>query len=80
MYAWGFSSRTRVVINTVYQFVGPDLSIEIFFEKEGQQNMGTLIFKQGIERPLHTRIGVEQNFMQSPSAFLLFFGDKKNSF
>ena len=33
MYPWGLCSRTRVVSNTVYQFVGSKLRVEIFFKK-----------------------------------------------
>ena len=33
MYSCGKSSRTSVVSNTVYQFVGSSIGVEIFFKK-----------------------------------------------
>ena len=55
-----------MVIDTifVYHFVDPDLRLEIFFEKEGQQKMGGVDFE------------IEENCIQSLSTNLLLFGDK----
>ena len=51
--------------------------LRYYLTKMGQQKKETLIFKKRIETPLYTCIGVAENFMQSLSAFLLFFDDKK---
>ena len=64
-------------INTMFvcHFADPDLGFEIFFKRYGAAEKGrlALILKYGIEAPLHTCIGVEENFMQSLSAFSFFF-------
>ena len=46
----------------VYNFVDPDLTIEIFFVKVGAADKCVLIFKEGIERPLHTCTSGVRNF------------------
>ena len=42
MYSCGKSSRTRVVNNTVYQFVGSNIGVEIFFKKREHKKKGAL--------------------------------------
>ena len=62
----------------VYHFVYPDLGFEIFFQKEEATEKGRFDF--GKKRLRHLRnliLCFEELFMQSLSAFLLFFSDKK---
>ena len=66
-------------LHYVYHFVDPDLGVEMFCEKEGATDKVVMILKWGGGlRHLYTLVlGVEENFIQSQPAFLLFFGDKK---
>ena len=77
-------SRTRVVINSmfIYHFIDPDLRVETIFEKdESTENGGVDCEIALVHKYLHTRVlKVEENLMQSLSALLLVFGDKKIGF
>ena len=57
-------------------FVDPDLRVKIFFEKERAAENRSVYFEIGDIEP-QPRLKVEENVMQSLSAFLLLFGDKK---
>ena len=56
--------------------------VEKFFEKKGGKRIKDLFtLKQGLIACGIPLLGVEQNFMQSLSALLVFFGkSKKNSY
>ena len=71
--------RTRVVIVSMldYHFIDPDLRVEIFFGKDGAPENGSFDFEIGDRHFCSLVLEVEENFMQSLSAFLLFFGGKK---
>ena len=64
----------------VYHFVDPDLRVETFFKKDEAAENGGIDFKRGYRHLCTLILKVEENFMQSLSALLLFFGDKKVSF
>ena len=69
-----------MVINNMftYHFVDPDLETEIFFKKSGGNRIeGRRFQNRGLRHLQHTFIGVEGNFMQSLSTFLLFLVTKK---
>ena len=63
----------------VYHFVYPDLGCEIFFQKEEATEKGRVDFgKKRLRQHLRNLVlCFEELFMQSLSAFLLFFSDKK---
>ena len=77
-------SRTRVVINSmfIYHFIDPDLRVETIFEKdEAKENGGVDCEIALVHKYLYTLVlKVKENLMQSLSALLLFFGDKKIAF
>ena len=77
-------SRTRVVINSmsIYHFIDPNLRVETIFEKdEAKENGGVDCKIALVHKYLYTLVlKVEENLMQSLSALLLFFGDKKIAF
>ena len=77
MYPWGLSWRTRVVNNNVYHFVGSNLGMEIF-EKEGTSEQECVEIEDW-GTSAHFVLRFHENSSQSVYAFLLFFGNKKNS-
>ena len=58
----------------VYRFVDPDLTVETFFQKDGAAENRGVDFEIGdIGTSAQFVLEVEENFMQSLSAFLFFF-------
>ena len=73
IYIWEESWRTRVVNNTVYTFVGSNLGVK----EEGTSGKGCVKIKNW-GTSVHFALGLQENFMQSQSTFLLLFGNKRN--
>ena len=62
----------------VYHFVDPGVRVETFFEKdEAAENDGRWFWNRGYSKLCTLLFKAEENFMQSLSAFLLLFDDKK---
>ena len=63
----------------VYQFVDPDLRVEIFFEKDGTAENGDVDFEKGdIDISAHFYWRLKKTSCKiSRMLFCCFFGDKK---